>query len=639
MNTLFEKIKEFRSKNLKNPLVQTLLIFGLIIFFIICAIGYYKSASTIFITVCLFIIILSIIFVLAYLYINGYSYKLIILSTISIVITIIVFLIALEFSVSGNYYFRKQINNYEDEKLELIFQDIDKLSNQVIVTLDSVMNEYKVVVEEDSVRRDSIFFSQTPYSLKKESLGEQFIHILDPYSFTEEYDILNKNKNEYLNLQKYIIDLKLKEYIEDFDDDKDKIKKKITLNVVEIEKKIESKQLRYIASLIIYGLQYIPILLFIFYLSKKFRYMDMLIRCNDYLNDYFRSNNSNDISSKNESDSSKRVPSGNLIEFFERTFKISERSEVIALKEEYLEIDRIEYDKIMDILERNLVWIIRIGIIGTLAGIMLAFFDVGNGIADIIENPDLTDFSGKVIYLTIQQAVYSNGVAIITSLCAHLVVLLLEFYQFKSSRVVYVEELYSDIYIEIDKRKTTGNHGSYELNNLKINKELNTKLSECLANAKELQQNLKTGTETIEGVHDCIESSKNYCCEFNTSLASASGTMGFVNNTLSSFTEPMTSIYNNSSSLSDSLNDSSKKINKLNDEIKEEVLTNNIKQISTKSTEISDAITSLSTVTNSITPQIDKLNKDFNELKDSTSGLKNVIKDTLKKVLGIMGGN
>ncbi len=104
-----------------------------------------------------------------------------------------------------------------------------------------------------------------------------------------------------------------------------------------------------------------------------------------------------------------------------------DQKDIEIIKEAVIDDELETYDLFMESVNKSLVWIIRLGIIGTLWGIMIAFYEVAEGIGKLTDGEEMEAFQESV-----NNALEGNAIAVVTSLAAHLVTLIIEFFISKS---------------------------------------------------------------------------------------------------------------------------------------------------------------------------------------------------------------
>ncbi len=112
-----------------------------------------------------------------------------------------------------------------------------------------------------------------------------------------------------------------------------------------------------------------------------------------------------------------------------------------VLHEEYLNEYYLQEEYEKEKIRNTFVWLIRLGIIGTLLGIYLAFSEMQNGMSAETEGVHFLD--------TLVKAVGGNAVAVITSLVAHFVTFFFEasvcFKLFELSSTAMIREIYKQL--------------------------------------------------------------------------------------------------------------------------------------------------------------------------------------------------
>lgn len=152
---------------------------------------------------------------------------------------------------------------------------------------------------------------------------------------------------------------------------------------------------------------------------------------------------------------------------------------------EYTDLDMKEYDDYAEMIHSSLIWIIRLGIIGTLFGLMISFKEMSLGVAVIKENE--FEFQNYII-----KSLKGSSLAIITSLAAHFVSLLIEMI---ISQLFKMKNNLSNIRELIDYKRTE---------NLKLpsltdeQKRISEEITENLSDAKEKTEELNTSLMTIK---------------------------------------------------------------------------------------------------------------------------------------------
>lgn len=117
------------------------------------------------------------------------------------------------------------------------------------------------------------------------------------------------------------------------------------------------------------------------------------------------------------------------------------------LKEYYLYYIKVEEDSVDDFtlsVNKYYTWIIRLGIIGTLIGVMIAFYGVAEAVYEI------TDFSIAEVQdrfkKHIREALVGNAIAVVTSLAAHTITIIFEIFvgsYFKNkSNIKFIDRSY-----------------------------------------------------------------------------------------------------------------------------------------------------------------------------------------------------